>query len=136
MTPRVFRLLLVGFWLLFGAYFIAHSATAAQVPSDITAAAGHQAPVPVWQGWIGGLNLLVSIWNTWELIYFKRRARWIFVAWLAIGLVNSLWGPITVEAPAALLAMLLQSMVAGALIVAMFFSPIAGQFARRRGDAA
>jgi len=136
MTPRVFRLLVVGFWLLFGAYFSAHSMTAGQLPLAISAAAQHQPPVPAWQTWIGLLNLLVSIWNAWELIYFKRRARWVFVAVVAVGLVDSLWGPLMIEAPAATLTILLQSMVAGALLVAMFFSPVAKEFAPTRVDAA
>ena len=135
MTPRVFRLLLLAFWLLFAAYFLFHSITLAQIPAALRAPTQHQ-PTPAWQQWIGGLNFLVSIWNTVELFFFKRRARWIYIVVLAVGLVNSLGGPPMIEPPAAALWVLLQSMVAGALLVAMFFSPVASLFAPAQRDAA
>jgi hypothetical protein len=126
--------MILGSWLMFGCYAASSALLKPSLPEALRTYLDGRV-MPSWQVWIGGVVLLLSIWNAIELFRFKRRAKVWYLGLVAAGFALVPWLPPTVESQWAAACMFIQSMLAGGLIVAMFWSPVADRFEKVAGAA-
>jgi hypothetical protein len=88
MTPRTFRMMVLGSWVLFAAYALSSALLKPTLPVEPRTYLDARA-IPSWQVIMGLVVLILSIWNAIELFRFKRRARLWYIGLVAAGFLQS-----------------------------------------------
>jgi hypothetical protein len=127
-----FRGLLVAYWLLFA---IAAVLTKSGLPPELrTYVESH--PFTRVQAGAGAVALLLSIFITIGLFLYKSWARYAYVGLLIASYLLTPWTSPLVESKWIISCYFLLNTISGALVVAMFWSPVSTEFTPRPPGAA
>ncbi len=132
MNRTRFRVLLVGYWLIF---VIAAALAKSGLPPELRAYVDSH-PLTAVQKAVGALTLWLSICTTIGLFLYQSWARYAYVGFLLAGVLLVPLTPPLVLSNWVWSCFVLLNMISGALLVAMFWSPVSTEFTRRRSGAA
>ena len=132
MNRSRFRGLLVAYWLLFA---IAAVLAKSGLPPELRTYVESHPFTPV-QASAGAVALLLSIVITVGLFMYKSWARYAYVGFLIASYLLTPWTSSLVESKWVISCYFLLNTISGALVVAMFWSPVSSEFSRRPPRAA
>jgi hypothetical protein len=135
MTTGRFRYLVLSLWGLLLLYALASTIGQRTLPDALRSYVAAR-PVSTLDVLVAAIVVLVSLWNSYELYHFRGRSRVVFLVFIACSYLLAPLLPPMVEPSLAYAFLSLQSVVVGALIVAMLWSPVAPRFTDSHVDAA
>jgi hypothetical protein len=135
MTASRFRQLVLALWGLALLYALASAFGEHTLPQALRSYVTARR-VSAFEAVMAAIAVVVGVWNSYELYHFRRRSRVVFLVYLSAWFLFVPWLPPTVESSWAFALSCLEQMAVGALVVAMFWSPVADHFTGSRIDAA